>query len=122
MSQWEVTTPSHLQIFTSLIDAQAPKLDPEKSYWEVTIPDLQVFTSPVVQSPKLDLEKSQWEVKTPSHLQVFTSLVDMRAPKLDPKKSQYGSRPQVVFKSSRHLWVCELPSWTLKGASGSSQP
>jgi len=33
-------------------------------------------------------EKSQWVGTTPSDLQVFVSLVGMRAPKLDPEKSQ----------------------------------
>jgi len=37
--------------------------------------------------PKLDPEGSEWVVTTPSGLQVFTSLVDVRMPKLDPKKS-----------------------------------
>jgi len=51
---------------------------------------LNVFTSPVdMRAPKLDLEKSQWEVTTPSGFQVFVSLVGVRAPKLDPKKSQW---------------------------------
>ena len=38
--------------------------------------------------PDLDHEKSQWVVIGPSGLLVFTSLVGMRAPKLNPEKSQ----------------------------------
>jgi len=62
-----VTTPSGLEVFTSLVGLPTPKLAPEKSQWEVTTPSVvQAFTSLVgVRAAKLDLEKSQWEVTTP---------------------------------------------------------
>jgi len=46
----------------------------------------------------------------------------MWAPKLDLEKSQWEVTTQVVFKSSHQLWVCEVPNWTLKRASGRSPP
>jgi len=105
------------------VGARVPKLDPEKCQWEVMTPSsIQVFMSLVgVRVRKLDLEKNQWEVTTPSGPQIFASLVGVEVPKLDPKKSQW----EVTIPNDLeifHLWVCQLPSWTLKRASVRSQP
>jgi len=79
------------------------------------------------------------------------TLVNVLLPKLDPKKRQLGAtitrwplslltiygrasteagpwevlvrgyNPKMAFKSSKHLWSCWYPSWTLKGVSWASR-